>query len=131
MRSAAPSKLPYNRALAQRSPIVKSTAKTGTIAKPKARRNSSTPLKRAQFLAITKAVSDPTRYEILQHIARRENCSCAHLRECSPITAATLSHHLKELADAGLIRISRRGKFAYPSFRREVWKIYLDELGEL
>jgi ArsR family transcriptional regulator len=101
------------------------------VSDPKASDRSSASLKRAQFLAITKAVSDPTRYEILQRIARDETCTCAHLRECSPITAATLSHHLKELEDAGLIRIARKGKFAYPSFCRDVWTTYLAQLAEL
>lgn len=88
-------------------------------------------MKRAPFLAITKAVSDPTRFEILQRIAREENCTCADLIECSSITAATLSHHLKELEDAGLIRIARKGKFAYPSFCRDLWKSYVAKLAEL
>jgi ArsR family transcriptional regulator len=88
-------------------------------------------LNRAQFRAITKAISDPTRYEILQHIARADECTCADLREGSPIGAATLSHHLKELEAAGLITITRRGKFALPCFRREVWKTYIGQLSEL
>src|ERR1700757_5203632 len=81
-------------------------------------------MKAAQFRAITRALSDPTRYEILQHIAHDDACTCADLRESSPIGAATLSHHLKELEAAGLIAIVRRGKFALPWFRREVWKTY-------
>ena len=94
-------------------------------------RSPSTSLTRAQFRAITKALSDPRRYDILQHIAGRQACTCVELRECCPITAATLSHHLKELESAGLITIARKGKFALPSFRREVWKTYLAQLSEL
>lgn len=88
-------------------------------------------LGRAQFRAITRAISDPTRYEILQHIAGKDACTCADLRKRSPITAATLSHHLKELETAGLITIGRKGKFALPSFRRKVWKTYLGQLAKL
>jgi ArsR family transcriptional regulator, arsenate/arsenite/antimonite-responsive transcriptional repressor len=84
-----------------------------------------------QFRKINKAVSDPRRYEILQSIARGKNCSCTELREDFPISAATLSFHLKELESAGLISISRAGKFAHPSFRRDVWKTYLQKLAEL
>src|SRR5271157_5025361 len=94
-------------------------------------RSPSTPLTRAQFRAITRALSDPRRYDILQHIAGQKACTCAELRECSPITAATLLHHLKELESAGLITIGRKGKFALPCFRREVWKTYLAQLSEL
>lgn len=90
-----------------------------------------TSLSDRQFRAINKAVSDPTRYEILQIIAGKKNCTCVELREQSLITAATLSHHLKELESAGLITIGREGKFAYPSFRRDVWTNYLSKLSEL
>ncbi len=92
---------------------------------------SAPPLKRAQFRAVTKAISDPRRYQILQQIARQDKCTCVELRQSSKITAATLSHHLKELEAAGLIAIGRKGKFALPSFRRQVWKTYLAQLSEL
>jgi ArsR family transcriptional regulator len=90
-----------------------------------------TSLSDRQFRAINKAVSDPRRYEILRRIAGKKNCTCVELRERFPISAATLSHHLKELGSAGLITISRNGKFAHASFRRDVWKTYLDKLSEL
>jgi len=88
-------------------------------------------LRRAQVLAISRALSDPTRYRILQRIAAAKICTCADLRERSRISAATLSHHLKELETAGLISIARRGKFALPAFCRQVWKTYLAQLAEL
>jgi len=89
------------------------------------------PLPHAQFRAINKALSDPQRYDILQLIAGKKVCTCVELRERCPITPATLSHHLKELESAGLITIARKGKFALPSFQREVWKTYLAQLAEL
>jgi ArsR family transcriptional regulator len=84
-----------------------------------------------QFRAIARALSDPRRYEILQIIAGKEDCTCAELRETCPISAATLSHHLKELESAGLITIGREGKFAFPTFERDVWKSYLAKLSDL
>jgi len=94
-------------------------------------RDSRIELSDRQFKAIAKAVSDPRRFEILQSIASAKNCTCMELRESFPISAATLSHHLKGLESAGLIAISREGKFAFPTFRREVWKTYLTKLSEL
>ena len=94
-------------------------------------RSAAKSLTKDQFRAINKALSDPQRYDILQHIAGKRSCTCVELRERCPITPATLSHHLKELESAGLISIDRKGKFALPSFRREVWKTYLAQLSEL
>jgi ArsR family transcriptional regulator, arsenate/arsenite/antimonite-responsive transcriptional repressor len=94
-------------------------------------RMPSASLSDQQFRAITKALSDPRRYEILQSIAGKKACTCVELRESCPISAATLSFHLKELQSAGLITIAREGKFALPAFRREVWKSYLTKLSEL
>jgi ArsR family transcriptional regulator, arsenate/arsenite/antimonite-responsive transcriptional repressor len=101
------------------------------IMSPSKSRSALRPLTDQQFRAITKAVSDPRRYEILQSIAGKQNCTCVELRETFPIAAATLSFHLKELESAGLITISREGKFALPSFRRDVWKTYLARLSEI
>jgi ArsR family transcriptional regulator, arsenate/arsenite/antimonite-responsive transcriptional repressor len=107
------------------------TGSSDPVMKAAKSRNTSKPLGQKQFRAINKAISDPQRYEILQFIAGTTSCSCADLRERCPITPATLSHHLKELESAGLIAIARKGKFALPSFRRDVWKTYLGRLAEL
>lgn len=57
--------------------------------------------------------------------------ACSDLRTAFPITAATLSHHLKELASAGLVRTARRGKFIDISFCRDAWEAYVAELQKL
>jgi ArsR family transcriptional regulator len=44
------------------------------------------------------------------------------------VSQATISHHLKELATAGLLERRKDGQFAYYSFKREVMAAYLDEL---
>ncbi len=56
---------------------------------------------------------------------------CADLRDCQPISAATLSHHSKELETAGLIEAVRDGKFVNFSLRRDIWQAYLDQLAEI
>jgi ArsR family transcriptional regulator, arsenate/arsenite/antimonite-responsive transcriptional repressor len=77
---------------------------------------------------VTRAIGDPRRFEILQHIAATACMACSDLRKQFPISAATLSHHLKELESAGLIETEKRGKFVDAKFRPKVWKKYLAEL---
>ncbi len=84
-----------------------------------------------QFLRISKALADPRRYEVLQRIARSEEAPCTLLRCAIPVSAATLSHHLKELASAGLIDVRKEAKFVHVKLRRKVWKAYLAELSKL
>ena len=85
-----------------------------------------------QVHRISKAVADPRRYEILTRVARvRGEVACEHMRCNLPISAATLSHHLKELQNAGLIEIRRKGQFAHLKIRRRAWREYLSRLRKL
>ena len=73
-------------------------------------------LTRARRAAILKALADPRRFELLERIAKA-GCplACGEVRAALPISAATISHHIKELETAGLIEIRREGKFHYLS----------------
>lgn len=78
-------------------------------------------LDRAQRALILKALADPRRFELLQRIAGA-GCpfTCSQALVDLPISAATLSHHIKELETAGLIDVRREGKFHYLSLRAGV-----------
>jgi ArsR family transcriptional regulator len=91
----------------------------------------STPLALRRLREISRVLSDPRRFEILRLIASRPCTACSDLRAAFPISAATLSHHLKELEACGLVETTRRGKFLDTVFCRTVWKAYLAELEKL
>ena len=64
---------------------------------------------------IFKALGDPTRVRLLSLIATadgREACVC-NLTEPIGLSQPTVSHHLKQLVDAGLLTREQRGKWAY------------------
>jgi ArsR family transcriptional regulator, arsenate/arsenite/antimonite-responsive transcriptional repressor len=81
--------------------------------------------------SIARALADPCRFQILQHIAAQACAACSDLRPLFPITAPTLSHHLKELESAGLVQSERRGRFVDVTFDRPKWNAYLAELQRL
>ena len=85
-----------------------------------------------QIQLIAKALADPRRMELLRQIGSCEKpTECADIRDCQPVSAATLSHHMKELEVAGLIRVTREGKFASYTLRRDILRAYTNHLAKI
>jgi len=82
-----------------------------------------------QLLLVAKALADPRRYEILKRIGTSDGeASCANVREWIDISPATLSHHMKELEAAGLVRSTRDGKFMHYKIQTAVLRAYLSRV---
>lgn len=72
-----------------------------------------------ELAKIFKALSNENRLEIYKEISKLENvdyeqkceCSISDILSCLKIGAPTISHHLKELANANLITTEKNGKF--------------------
>jgi ArsR family transcriptional regulator len=81
-----------------------------------------------QFNRVSRALADPRRMEILERIAQSDELACATLANESDVSQPTISHHLKELSVAGLIKPRREAKFCFYRLDRKVWAEYLAEM---
>ena len=69
---------------------------------------------RARIEKISKALADSTRLMIFEAIStNKKEMACGELVTLRGVTPATVSHHLKILADAGLIACRREGQFVF------------------
>ena len=60
--------------------------------------------KKKQHLAMfARAIAHPARISILKILAKQENCNCNDLVQHLPLSQSTVSQHLKELKNCGLI----------------------------
>ena len=85
-----------------------------------------------RFHLIARALADPRRYDLLRKISEAgDTLACEDLRGCTEISAATVSHHMKELETAGLVDSTREGKFVTYRLRREVLKAYLARMAQI
>lgn len=75
-----------------------------------------------QLARFAKAMGHPIRVYILEHLSQQACCYSGDLSEMLPIAKSTLSQHLKELKEAGLIQ----GQIQAPRIRyclnRENWQ---------
>ena len=86
------------------------------------------PLLPGQFDRIAKALADPRRFAMLEAIGA--NCGCPNQSLCKefPVSKATVSHHIKELTQAGLIEGEREGQYMRYRVRDDVIRAYAAEL---
>lgn len=86
------------------------------------------PLTTRQFELVAKALSDPRRVSLLEAIGSSREFPCSRLCHMFPVSKGTISHHMKELLRAGLIRQRREGQYKYFEVDREIVTAYTDEL---
>ena len=79
-------------------------------------------IKTETLARFAKALGHPARITILKYLAQRSECYCGDIQEELPIAQSTVSQHLKELKEAGLIQ----GEIQTPKVRycinRENWE---------
>jgi ArsR family transcriptional regulator, arsenate/arsenite/antimonite-responsive transcriptional repressor len=56
-----------------------------------------------------KAIAHPARIAILKQLAEKETCICGEIVEVLPLAQSTVSQHIKELREAGLVTGTSEG----------------------
>lgn len=70
--------------------------------------------KLARAAAVAKALSDKNRLEIMNFLSSQDGPVCAcDIRTSRELSQPTMSHHLKILREAGLLRSEKRGLWAF------------------
>lgn len=60
--------------------------------------------KEQALAAFAKALAHPARIAILKVLAQKNECICGEIVDVLPLAQSTVSQHLKELKNAGLIK---------------------------
>ncbi len=87
-------------------------------------------IRQEQLARFAKALGHPARIAILQFLAKQDTCYFGDIHEELPIAKATVSQHLKELKEAGLIQ----GEIETPKVRycinRDNWQYAKQLIGD-
>src|SRR3972149_6155371 len=78
-----------------------------------------------------KALGHPARIAIIEFLINQKTCVCGDIVEELPLSQSTISQHLKELKDAGIIKGSIDGAKVCYCIKEEEWaaaKSYLTDL---
>lgn len=86
-------------------------------------------MKDDEVAQIARALGDPNRLAIYTQIAQHNELFCGEMHAKHAISAATLSHHLKVLADLGLITSRKDGLNVYYRIVPKKLAAYVKYLG--
>ena len=78
--------------------------------------------KQNKLAAMMKALAHPARIAIIQHLIKINSCICGDLVDELGLAQPTISQHLKELKNAGLIQGTIEGTSVCYCIDPKVWK---------
>jgi ArsR family transcriptional regulator len=84
----------------------------------------------ADVPSLLKLLGEPTRLEIMRRLAVEDLCTC-HLVDDLGIAQPLVSHHLRALRRAGLVRTDPAGAFTYYVLNRAALAELVEVIGEL
>ncbi len=84
-----------------------------------------------ELAMLTKAMGHPARIAILQHLIKVKACVCGDIVDELPLAQPTVSQHLKELKNAGLIKGTIEGNAICYCIDTDTWNRYKNILENL
>lgn len=80
---------------------------------------------------LAKALGHPARVAIIQYLAKSQSCVCGDIVQELPLSQSTVSQHLKELKNAGLIKGTIEGPSVCYCINAPVWVMAKSAFGGL
>ena len=78
-----------------------------------------------------KALAHPARIAILRFLIQKQACVCGDIVDELPLSQSTVSQHLKELKQAGLIKGDIEGAKVCYCINEKEWKKAKERMGQL
>jgi DNA-binding transcriptional ArsR family regulator len=78
-----------------------------------------------------KALGHPARIAIVQYLSQHQGSLCGEIVNAIPLSQSTISQHLKELRNAGLIKGDIDGPSVHYSIDEKIWSRARRALGNL
>ena len=74
---------------------------------------------------ISKAIGDPHRIKILQAVKKQGCMPCADICNMIDLTQSSISHHVKQLTDAGLLIAEKEGRYVKYTLDKKLLNEYM------
>lgn len=84
-----------------------------------------------ELAVLTKALGHPARIAILQFLIKTKSCVCGDIVDELPLSQSTVSQHLKELKNAGLIKGDIDGPSVCYCIDEKAWNRAKKMIGDL
>lgn len=84
-----------------------------------------------ELAVLTKALGHPARIAILQFLIKTKSCVCGDIVDELPLSQSTVSQHLKELKNSGLIKGDIDGPSVCYCIDEKAWNKAKKMIGDL
>ncbi|MBB6691364.1 helix-turn-helix transcriptional regulator [Cohnella xylanilytica] len=84
------------------------------------------PSSHKEAVKVYKALGEPSRLSIINLLCQHKELSCTEIEQRLDFKGSTLSHHLKQLLDCGLLDLSRKeGTYHFYEVNKDMLKRYV------